>query len=255
MSVWARLGEFLSSVALNAFSSVVEAVRTIFEGDAQTRRRVAFSIAMIALSAKMARADGLVTTNEVQAFYNIFAVPEKEAANVARLYQLAQQDVAGFEVYARQLAKLCSDDEGGEDSDDGALLEDILDGLFYIATADGYVHENELIFLQRVAEIFGIDEFDFKRIAARHVNMGGQDPYEALEIERGISFQEARKKYRALVKKHHPDRAIAQGMPLEFIAIANHRITQINNAWAEVEKDFAQAARKKTMKDGYEQFS
>ncbi len=250
MSVWMRLGEFLSSVASNAFSSVIEAVRTIFEGDAQTRRRVTFSIAMIALSAKMARADGLVSANEVQAFYDIFSVPEKEAANVSRLYQLAQQDVAGFEVYARQLAGLCSDDEAG-----CALLEDILDGLFYIAKADGYVHESELQFLQRVAEIFGFDEVDFKRIAARHVNLGGQDPYEALEIERGISYEEARKKYRSLVKKHHPDRAIAQGVPLEFITIANHRISQINNAWAEIEKEFSAVERRKRMKDKHEQFS
>jgi len=107
MSIWVRIGEFVTSITFNAISSVIEAVRTVFEGDADTRRRVAFSIAMIALSAKMAKADGVVTQDEFRAFKSIFSVPEEEYAHVVRLYNLAQQDVAGYESYARQLAGLC----------------------------------------------------------------------------------------------------------------------------------------------------
>ncbi len=125
MSIWVRIGEFVTSVASNAITGVIEAVRTVFEGDADTRRRVAFSIAMIALSAKMAKADGVVTQDEIRAFQDIFAVPKEETAHVARLYDLAKQDVAGYESYARQLAGLCS-----EGQTDCHLLEDILDAFF-----------------------------------------------------------------------------------------------------------------------------
>jgi len=231
MSIWVRIGEFVTSVTSNAITGVIEAVRTVFEGDADTRRRVAFSIAMIALSAKMAKADGVVTQDEIRAFQDIFAVPQEETAHVARLYDLAKQDVAGFESYARQLAGLCQ-----EGQSECHLLEDILDGLFHIAKADGYVHEKELAFLTEVAGIFGFDEVAFDRIAIRHVQRGEGDPYAILGLERGVSFDDARSRYRTLVKQHHPDRLVAEGLPLEFITIANKRLAAINAAWASIEK-------------------
>ncbi len=236
MSIWVRIGEFVTSVTSNAITGVIEAVRTVFEGDADTRRRVAFSIAMIALSAKMAKADGVVTQDEIRAFQDIFAIPKEETAHVARLYDLAKQDVAGYESYARQLAGLCS-----EGQPDCHLLEDILDGLFHIATADGYVHEKEMAFLAGVADIFGFDEVAFDRVAIRHVQRGANDPYAILGLERGVSFELARKRYRALVKEHHPDRLVAEGLPLEFITIANRRLAAINAAWASIEKNLEAA--------------
>ncbi|MEN3599497.1 DnaJ family molecular chaperone [Brucella melitensis] len=236
MSIWVRIGEFVTSVTSNAISGVIEAVRTVFEGDADTRRRVAFSIAMIALSAKMAKADGVVTQDEIRAFQDIFSVPKEETAYVARLYDLARQDVAGFETYARQLAGLCAEGQA-----QCHLLEDILDGLFHIAKADGYVHEKELAFLSSVADIFGYDEAGFDHIAIRHMVRGESDPYAILGIDRGASFEEARKRYRSLVKEHHPDRLVAEGLPLEFITIANARLAVINAAWASIEKQLETA--------------
>ncbi|MBN9044779.1 MAG: DnaJ family molecular chaperone [Rhizobiales bacterium] len=236
MSIWVRIGEFVASAASNAMTGVIEAVRTVFEGDADTRRRVAFSIAMIALSAKMAKADGVVTQDEIRAFQEIFAVPKDQAAHVARLYDLARQDVAGYDSYARQLAALCSEGQA-----ECHLLEDILDGLFHIAKADGYVHEKEMAFLASVAEIFGYDEAGFERIALRHVQRGENDPYTILGLKRGVSFEEARRRYLTLVKAHHPDRLVAEGLPLEFIAIANARLAAINAAWASIEKELEAA--------------
>jgi DnaJ like chaperone protein len=232
MSIWARFAELLSSTATNAFSSVVEAVRTAFEGDPATRRRVAFSIAMIALSAKMAKADGVVTQPEIAAFYQIFDVPENDRANVARLYSLAQQDVAGYQAYAAQMAKLC-----GGSTHDCPVLEDILDGLFHIAKADGLVHESELGFLDDVASIFGISENHYEAILARHVDLGERDPYAVLGIDRSLSFAEARKAWLKLVRENHPDLMAARGLPEEFIAIANARLVAINAAYEQIERE------------------
>jgi DnaJ like chaperone protein len=210
---------------------VAEAVRTVFAGDPELRRRVAFSVAMIALSAKMAKADGVVTQDEIHAFQEIFSIPPKETRNVARLYDLAKADVAGYEAYAARMAGLC-----GSGKANCGMLEDILDGLFHIAKADGVMHERESMFLHHIAQIFKIDEAHYQRILARHLDLGDADPYAILGIDREAPFDEVRKHYRRLVANNHPDRLIARGLPQEFIAIATTRLAAINAAYELIER-------------------
>ncbi len=234
MSIWDRIGEFAARVSASTSSGVadvVEAVRTVFAGDPDLRRRVAFSVAMIALSAKMAKADGVVTQDEIRAFQQIFSVPAAEQRNVARLYNLAKADAAGFEAYAERMAGLC-----GSGKANCAMLEDILDGLFHIAKADGILHEREGRFLHRISEIFRIEENHYRSILARHANLGAADPYLILGIERGSPLGEVKKQYRKLVAANHPDRLIARGVPEEFIKIATTRIAAINAAYETIER-------------------
>jgi DnaJ like chaperone protein len=231
MSIWTRLGEIVSRVSGTALSNALEVVRTLFAGDPELRRRVAFSVAMIALSAKMAKADGIVTQNEIRAFRQIFLVPENEARNVARLYDIAKQDIAGYEIYAERLAGMC-----GSGHPNCAMLEDILDGLFHIAKADGMVHEREVAFLRRISEIFEISPDHFESILARHAIVGEGDPYKVLGVERNASFEDIRRHYRHLVRENHPDRAIARGLPEEFVAIASTRVAALNAAYETIEK-------------------
>lgn len=236
MSIFSKLGDFVGGATTGAISGVIEAVRTVFAGDPETRRRVAFSVAMIALSAKMAKADGVVTPDEVVAFQEIFEIPHKEGRNVARLYNLAKQDVAGYESYASKMAELC-----GSGEPNCLVLEDILDGLFHIAKADGVLHEKEQAFLARVAEIFLVDEPHFEQILARHVYDSHRDPYAVLGLNPGTSLDEIKRRYRHLVRESHPDRLIARGVPEEFLAIANDRMAALNEAFAAIEKDFKAA--------------
>ncbi len=231
MSFWESILGIITATG-NALAGVVEAVRTLFEGDPETRRKVAFSVAMIALSAKMAKADGIVTEAEVSAFRDIFEFPEDQAHNVARLYNLARQDVAGYEAYAEKMASLCVSCE-----QDCPILEDIIDGLFHIAKADGAVHEKELAYLMRVAEIFRMDDLHFQLIMARHVHVAGADPYKILGVSPKDDFSTIRKQYRVLVSEHHPDRLVARGVPEEFHAIANDRMAALNAAYEAIEKE------------------
>ncbi|ASY63713.1 DnaJ-like protein DjlA [Sinorhizobium sojae CCBAU 05684] len=231
MTVWDSLLKIVATTG-NALAGVVEAVRTLFEGDPETRRRVAFSVAMIALSAKMAKADGIVSEAEVAAFRDIFKFPADQAKNVARLYNLARQDVAGFEAYAEKMASLCASCERN-----CPILEDIVDGLFHIAKSDGVVHEKELAFLLRVAEIFRMDEARFQRMMARHVHADGRDPYQVLGVSPKDDFTEIRKRYRVLVSENHPDMLVARGVPEEFHAIANDRMAALNAAYEAIERE------------------
>ena len=231
MSIWTEFSSFISAVATTAFSGVVEKLRTVFQGDPERRRRVAFSVAIIALSAKMAKADGIVSPSEVDAFREIFDVPPRELRNVARLYDLAKQDVAGFDAYAAQVKSLFP----GDDPSDEAILHDVLDALFHIAKADEVIHENELLFLEEISAVFGFDAVAFERIQARHMDAGIGNPHAILGADPNWDFDQLKAHYRRRVAESHPDRLIARGVPQEFVVIANDRLASINAAWDRIE--------------------
>ncbi|MBB4272652.1 J domain-containing protein [Rhizobium mongolense] len=231
MSFWEKLLNAVGNAAGNLLAAMVEAIRTVFEGDPETRRKVAFSVAIIALSAKMAKADGIVSEKEVRAFRDIFFFPQDQAKNVARLYNLARQDVAGYEAYAAKLSSLCVSCAAN-----CAVLEDVLDGLFHIAKADGAVHEKEMNFLRHIGQIFEMSEERFEQIAARHVSIG-RDPYKVLGVSPSDDFPTIRRRYHGLVSENHPDRLISRGVPREFHAIANERMAALNDAYATIEKE------------------
>jgi len=188
-------------------------------------RDVLFTMGLVALAAKMAKADGVVVDREVRAFEQIVEVPDSEHERVQRLFELAQQTSDGFEAYARQI--------GDEFKDEPALLEDVLDGLFHIAKADEAVHDAEFAYLKDVATIFGFPDADFARIAARHVRHA-DDPYLILKAERTMSDDELKRHYRRLVAENHPDREIARGLPPEAVKIATDRLATINAAWERI---------------------
>ena len=229
MTIFSRVAGAVSggaSAVGSAVSSLHEMLRAMASSEA--RRDMAFAIAMIALYAKMAKADGVVSRSEVDAFCQIFSVPPGEEKNVSRVYNLAKQDVAGFETYAADVRRLFSDDR--------EMLEDILDGLFHIAKADGAVHDRELGYIERIGAIFGFDAHAFEHIRARHVVDGEGDPYLVLDADPAWDDERLKRHYRGLVRDNHPDRLIAHGLPEEFIRIASDRLAAINTAWERIEQ-------------------
>lgn len=190
------------------------------------RDEASFSIALIALSAKMAKADGVVTDDEVAAFRSFFNYPPEQEQKVRMLYDLARQDVAGYDSYLRQVAKLY---EG-----QCPVLEDVLDCLFYVALADGVVHPDEEAFLDQAAEIFDMKPAAYRRLKALHMGIGDDDPWLVLGIEHDISDAGLKKAFRTLVKSNHPDAMIARGVPIDLIKIAESRMAAINMAYERV---------------------
>lgn len=219
MSIWSRIADALSAIG----ESVANFFVTTKRSDIDPEKSVAFTIGMIALSAKMAKADGEVTWNEVAAFRKVFQIPPDEIKNVARVFNLAKQDVAGYEFYARQLARLFK----GKPQ----MLEAILDSLFYIAMSDHSLHEGELHFLESVAEHFGFDAKAYAQIKMRHADPGVGSSWLVLGLDPSTDDATLKRHYRKLVRDHHPDRQIAQGMPEEMVAIATEQLAKINAAY------------------------
>jgi DnaJ like chaperone protein len=227
MSIWTLITESLAAIG----DSVGGFLQGLARGTpTPPEKSVAFTIGMIALGAKMAKADGVVTEDEIAAFRQVFHVPDAELASVARVFNLAKKDTAGFDTYALQMAKLFAAQS--------EILEDVLDGLFHIAKADNAYHPGEQGFLFKVAEIFGFSPGEFARIRARHVAVA-DDPYLILGVDPAALPDDIKRRYRELVREYHPDRHIAAGVPVEMIEIATARLQKINEAYDQIMRERA----------------
>ncbi|WP_299282576.1 molecular chaperone DjiA [uncultured Tateyamaria sp.] len=221
MSLWSRISDAIAAL------STGEGLTAVFDKlRAPPERSVAFAIAVIALGAKMAKADGQVTRDEVTAFREVFHIAAQDEAGAARVFNLARQDVAGFEEYATRIHAMFSAEP--------ETLTDLLEGLFHIAMADGFYHPNEDAFLEQVAHIFAISDTDFQALRARFVPDAVPDPYTVLGVRPDMSLEDMRAAWRKLVRENHPDAMMARGVPEEAVRLAEKRMIDINRAWEDI---------------------
>lgn len=229
MSVWQRLAAMVGSASertgiVGSFVNALDPDNWLPGG-----RDAAFTLALIALSAKMAVSDGVVTASELRAFQRTVEIPDGIESQVDKLFRLAQQDVAGYEAYAKKIRRFFADSP--------ETLEHVLDSLFFIATADGMIHEAELEYLRNVSDIFGFDDARFEQLTSQHVLFDrAADPFIVLGLDPSADRDEVKRVYRLLVAEHHPDRLIAKGVPEELIDVATSRMAAINNAYNQIMK-------------------
>jgi DnaJ like chaperone protein len=228
MSIWSGIADFLGS--FSARTGLAGSLANALDPDhwLPGGRDAAFTLALVALSAKMAVADGVVTHSEVRAFRSMVDIPKDAERQVEKLFALAQEDVAGYQSYARKIRRLFVETPD--------TLEHVLDGLFVIAKADGMIHEDELDYLHEVSGIFGFDEARFEQILAQHAVLEGANPYMVLGLSPDASDGEVRRVYRLLVQEHHPDRLHAKGVPDELMSLATARMAAINEAYSTISK-------------------
>ena len=174
----------------------------------------------------MAKADGVVTRDEVDAFKRVFRVPPEDVKDVSRVFDQARKDSRGFEPYARQIA--------GMFADNPAVLEELLYCLTLIARADGVMHPEEVKYLRSVADIFGLEDHAFERITEVSGDLETSDPYKILDVSRDMTNDEIKSAYRSLVRENHPDKLIADGLPEELIDMATEKLAAINDAFDKV---------------------
>ena len=240
MSVWGKIlggaagfavggpiGALLGAVAGHAVDKM--AASTPGGDETNGTKQIAFTIGVIVLGAKLAKADGRVTRDEISAFKEVFRIPPDEAKNVGRVFDQARKAAHGFEPYAKQIGRLFRDNP--------AVLEELLDGLFHIARADGKVTEDEIAYLREVAQIFGFGDADWDRIRAANVGPDSSDPFTIIGVSRDDSDETIKAAYRKLVVENHPDKLVAQGMPQELIDVANEKLATINAAYDRIRKE------------------
>ena len=187
-----------------------------------------FAIALIILTAKLAKADGQVSKEELIAIKNKLKIPDNEIDQVGKIFNKAKEDSLGYEPYAQQIAQIYKSNP--------AVLDEVINILFYIAEADSKVSDSEIVMIRNIAGIFGINQSQFEGIRESRKDSDKLNPYVVLGCDPNDSFTTIRKKYLNLSKEHHPDVLVSKGVPREVIEESKKKMRAINSAFDQIEK-------------------
>ena len=215
------IGALLGAVAGHA---IEKKILPSYISNDENYKSIIFTAGVIALSAKMAKADGKVTKEEILTFRKLVQIPKDNINQVSKLWELAKQTTDGYELYAKQIYTLFRNQS--------EILERILDILFEIAKSDGNIDPKEFNYLKNVSNIFNFDEIVFKRLLALH--NPENNSFEILGVKISDNMKDIKKKWKEMVKNNHPDKLIGQGMPIEFIESANQKLAILNSAYEEI---------------------
>ena len=216
----ALLGSFLGGKISNISSS------NTF-GNQQNSQQI-FALSLIILSAKLSKADGRVSKEELIAVKDKLQIPESEIDQVAKIFNKAKDESTGYEPYAKQISEIFKGNQN--------VLEEVINILFYIAEADGHVSNEEESMIANIAFIFGLSQNQYESIKESRKSSDKLNPYIVLESQPTDDLKSIRKKYIKLSKEHHPDLLISKGVPIEVINESKNKMRAINAAWDQIQK-------------------
>ncbi|MDH5738417.1 MAG: TerB family tellurite resistance protein, partial [Gammaproteobacteria bacterium] len=203
-------------------------------------RQTVYFVATFSMLAKLARADGRVTEQEIAVIDRVMRenlrLPAQARELAIRIFNEAKQSSQTFEDFARQFYT--------EFSRAPEVLASVLDLLLLVAMSDGNLHAAEERLLKSAARIFGIDH-QYEQLKSRYVPAAADNIdrcYKILGAEPGDSLAVIKKKYRKLAMDFHPDRVQSQGMPPELAQAAEERFKEIRHAWDILEKHLGSKA-------------
>ena len=216
----ALLGSFLGGKISKLNSSKII-------GNQQNSQEV-FALSLIILSAKLSKADGHVSKEELIAVKDKLQIPDSEIDQVAKIFNKAKDESTGYEPYAKQIAEIFRGNLN--------ILEEVINILFYIAEADGHVSSDEETMIANIAYIFGLSQKQYQSIKESRKTSDKLNPYIVLESQPTDDLKTIRKNYIKLSKEHHPDLLISKGVPVEVINESKNKMRSINAAWDQVQK-------------------
>ena len=187
-----------------------------------------FALSLIILSAKLSKADGRVSKEELIAVKEKLQIPDSEIDQVAKIFNKAKDETTGYEPYAKQISEIFKGNQN--------VLEEVINILFYIAEADGHVSNEEESMIANIAFIFGLSQNQYESIKESRKSSDKLNPYIVLESQPTDDLKSIRKKYIKLSKEHHPDLLISKGVPIEVINESKNKMRAINAAWDQIQK-------------------
>jgi len=198
-----------------------------------------FAISVVVLAAKLAKCDGPVKREEIDAFKRLFRIPPENLREIGQLFDQARDSPDDHRLFAQRLGEAFQDNKG--------MLEDVLAALFQIARADGALTKSEVAFLQSVQLGFGLAGPAWERARdgrTQHQSSStaaavptGPDPYAVLGVARESTDEAVRQAWRRLMRENHPDSLASRGVPQEFVKRATDKVAEINAAWDRIKRE------------------
>jgi DnaJ like chaperone protein len=236
MSIWGKLlagtfgfalggpiGALLGVIAGHSVDKIRSQSST-YQENIETPQEI-ITIGIIILSAKLAKADGQVTTDEIKAFREKFKIPPDFQSDVGKIFNEAKKSTDDFHQYAQQLGMLFR----GQPQ----VLEQIINLLFFIAEADGEISNPEINFIENCAKYFGLNRAQYESIQSIWLDKQS-NPYKILGVSKEASDSEIRNTWIKLNKELHPDQLRSQGVPQELIIKSEDRLSVINQAYDKI---------------------
>ena len=120
----------------------------IYEQYNESEKQLAFATGVIVIAAKLSKADGKVTDNEIKKFREVFDFDPKDEGAIGKIFNNAKKTSEGYEIYAKQLKSVFGNQQ--------ELYVEFINSLYKIAFADGELHLNEDKMINDIALIFNM---------------------------------------------------------------------------------------------------
>lgn len=242
------LGAILGFIAGLMFDRGRASFRAQF--DPEQRRRIEHTLfhTVFPLMGHMAKADGRVSEEEIQAAEVLMARMQlsgdmrKEAIVLFKQGATTDYDVANT---MREFMVVC-----GRYAD---IKQLVLVYLITMAMSDGEIDAAEATILREVAEHLGYSQQAFEQLlrmaqAQGHFRQSssyqtGRSPeqelkwaYDALGVDPSATDAEIKKAYRKLMSQYHPDKLVGQGVPEDMVKVATERSQEVQAAYDLIKK-------------------
>lgn len=196
----------------------------------EARAQLTFFVGTFSMLAKLARSDGRITPQEVDAIERFMAVDlglDPESRRAARgIFNKAVDSSENFQDYAAQFYQQFQ----------GAphLLEMMIDIMLRVSVSDGKLSGTEESLILSAVRMFNLNDGVYEKLRARHQGDTLDRYYSVLSASSADSDEKIKQQYRKLVSEYHPDKIASKGLPEPFIQFANDKFREIKDAYEKI---------------------
>lgn len=234
--VGAALGHNIDETASRARQKREEKLRARAEATAQVSaqeaQQSAFFVSLFSMLGKLVIEEGAPSRREVETVKSmidaIFPLDKKQRQFAYKIFEASITSKSSFDEFAAQFRHHFSADR--------SMLEMMIDLLLRVATADGRCSAREEELIYGAAEIFGFTQKEYSIIRERYI-ASTNSSYAILGVDRSVTDAVVKKAYRKMAREYHPDKVIAQGLPEEFVSVAQEKFKEIQNAYEAIKRE------------------
>jgi len=194
--------------------------------------QVTFFVAAFSMLAKLVRADGQVSRQEIDSIekfmlYDLKLDPESRQFAM-NIFHAATESPGTFQDFAGQYYN--------QFRTQPQFLDIMIDILLRVSVADGAMNKNEESLIREAVRIFNFSDAKYNVLKSRYIKEVDKS-YAVLGCDPGDSAERIKKQYRKRVSEFHPDKIASKGLPGEFTKFAEDKFRDIQDAYEKIKAE------------------